>query len=55
MVRFPTPDDRGEGVITEILGPRGQPGVDTLSIIRAYGLPDEFPEDVMEEARHAAA
>jgi ribonuclease R len=31
MLRFPTPEDRGEGVITEILGPRGQPGVDTLS------------------------
>jgi len=43
MLRFPSPEDRGEGVITEILGPRGQPGVDTLSIIRAYNLPDEFP------------
>src|SRR5262245_61867070 len=43
MVRFPTPDDRGEGVITEVLGPHGKPGVDTLSIIRAYNLPDEFP------------
>ena len=36
MLRFPTPEDRGEGVITEVLGPRGQPGVDTLSIIRAF-------------------
>jgi ribonuclease R len=55
MVRFPSPDDRGEGVITEILGPSGKPGVDTLSIIRAYNLPDEFPEDAKEEARDAAA
>jgi ribonuclease R len=55
MLRFPTPEDRGEGVITEILGPRGQPGVDTLSIIRAFGLPDQFPEDALEEARRAAA
>ena len=55
MLRFPTPDDRGEGVITEILGPRGKPGVDTLSIIRAFGLPDAFPTDVLEEAREAAA
>ena len=54
MVRFPSPEDRGEGVITEVLGPRGQPGVDTLSIIRAYNLPDEFPEDALEEARDAA-
>src|SRR5262249_14537411 len=37
------------------LGPRGQPGVDTLSIIRAFNLPDAFPEDALEEARRAAA
>ncbi|HEV3204662.1 MAG TPA: ribonuclease R [Gemmataceae bacterium] len=55
MLRFPGPDDRGEGVITEILGPRGQPGVDTLSIIRAFGLPDKFPDEVLDEARKVAA
>src|SRR5690348_9497395 len=55
MLRFPTPEDRGEGVITEILGPRGQPGVDTLSIIRAFGLPDVFAEDALQEARAAAS
>jgi ribonuclease R len=55
MIRFPTPEERGEGVIAEVLGPRGQPEVDTLSIIRAFGLPDAFPEDVLEEAREAAA
>jgi ribonuclease R len=55
MLRFPSPDERGEGVITEILGPRGEPGVDTLSIIRAFGLPDIFPPDALEEARAAAA
>jgi ribonuclease R len=54
MVRFPGPDDRGEGVITEVLGPHGQPGVDTLSVIRAYNLPDAFPEDALQEARAAA-
>ena len=45
---------RGEAVIIEVLGPRGRPGVDTLSIIREYGLPDAFPDDVLEEARAAA-
>jgi ribonuclease R len=55
MLRFPTPEDRGEGVITEILGPRGEPGVDTLSVMRAFGLPDAFPEDALNEARDAAA
>jgi ribonuclease R len=55
MLRFPTPEDRGEGVITEILGPRGKPGVDTLSVIRTFNLPDQFPPDVLDEAREAAA
>jgi ribonuclease R len=55
MIRFPTPEERGEGVITEVLGPRGKPGVDTLSIIREFELPDRFPSDVLEEARAAAA
>jgi ribonuclease R len=55
MLRFPTAEDRGEAVITEVLGPRGKPGVDTLSIIRAFGLPDRFPETVLEEARTQAA
>ncbi len=54
MIRFPTAEERGEGVITEVLGPRGQPGVDTLSIIRAYHLPDVFPREALEEARDAA-
>src|SRR5207253_1252894 len=55
MLRFPSPEDRGEGVITEILGPRGKPGVDTLSIIREFGLPDKFPTEALEEARAAGA
>ncbi len=55
MVRFPSPVQRGEGVLTEVLGPRGQPGVDTLSVIRAFELPDVFPEDALNEARRQAA
>jgi ribonuclease R len=55
MLRFPTPDERGEGVITEVLGPHGQPGVDTLAVIRAFGLPEEFPEAALAEARQVAA
>ncbi len=52
MVRFPTHAHEGEGVITEVLGRRGEPGVDTLSIIREFNLPDEFAEDAVEESRH---
>jgi ribonuclease R len=54
MVRFPSHVHDGEGVITEVLGPRGTPGVDTLSIIREFDLPDAFPADVLDEARQEA-
>jgi ribonuclease R len=54
MVRFPSHAHRGEGVVVEVLGPRGEPGVDTLSIIREYDLPGEFPEDVVDDARRQA-
>jgi ribonuclease R len=54
MIRFPSPEDRGEAVITEVLGPQGKPGVDAISIIREFGLPDEFPEEALAEARQTA-
>ncbi len=54
MVRFPSYAHDGEAVIIEVLGPRGAPGVDTLSIIREYGLPEAFPEEVLSAARRQA-
>ena len=54
MVRFPSHVRDGEGVVTEVLGRRGQPGVDTLSILREFRLPEEFPQDALEEARRQA-
>jgi ribonuclease R len=54
MVRFPSHFREGEAVVVEVLGPRNQPGVDTLSIIHEYGLPGEFPDAVLEEARLVA-
>ena len=39
-----------EGEITEILGHINDPGVDILSIVRAFGLPEAFPEEVLAEA-----
>ncbi len=38
-----------EGVVTEILGHVNDPGVDILSIVRAYGLPEEYPPEVMQQ------
>jgi ribonuclease R len=54
MVHFPSEYEPGEGVIVEVLGERGQAGVDTQSIIYQYGLPQEFPENVLDDAREQA-
>lgn len=51
MLRFPSHRQQGEAVLTKVLGPRGQVGIDTLTIIHEYGLPDEFPEEVLDDAR----
>lgn len=37
--------------VTEVLGKEGDPGVDVLSIVRAYDLPVEFPQEVKGEIR----
>ena len=50
---YATRNKNPEGHVQEILGHINDPGVDILSIVRAYGLPEEFPEDVMEEVSHA--
>lgn len=49
---YATRNKNPEGHVQEILGHINDPGVDILSIVRAYGLPEEFPEDVMEEVSH---
>lgn len=54
MVRFPSHGREGEGVITEVLGARNAPGVDTASIMREYDLPEDFPEEVLQDARDQA-
>lgn len=54
IVRFPTHTHSGEAVVTKILGARGEPGVDLQAIIHEFGLPDEFPEEVLATARDQA-
>ncbi|MGY8770503.1 MAG: ribonuclease R [Pirellulales bacterium] len=54
MVRFPSHIHEGEAVIVEVLGKRGEPGVDLLSIIHEFNLPGEFPEDALEVTRQQA-
>lgn len=46
------PDGRkgAVGRIVERLGLKGEPGVDILAIVRRFGLPEAFPDDVLAEA-----
>src|SRR4051812_19252718 len=54
MIRFPTALQRGEGVVVEVLGRAGDPKVDTTAVVRALGIPDQFPEEALAEAREQA-
>ena len=55
LIRFPSVLQDGEGVIVEVLGAAGAAGVDTRMVITEFGLPGDFPEAVLDDARRQAA
>ncbi|HUX16980.1 MAG TPA: ribonuclease R [Phycisphaerae bacterium] len=54
VLKYALPGELGEAVIVEVLGRRGDPGVDTLTVIRQFDLADEFSDGALAEARRAA-
>lgn len=46
ITRWPESRRNPEGKIIEILGNKGDRGIDILTIIRKHNLPEDFPEDV---------
>ena len=48
--KFADANNKAEGHIIEDLGGIDQAGVDMLSLIKEYKLPNEFPQNVIEEA-----
>ncbi len=46
VTKWPDKRRNPEGKIIEVLGQKDEPGVDILSIIRKYGLPEQFPPQV---------
>ncbi|MBU2534469.1 MAG: hypothetical protein KKB37_17150, partial [Alphaproteobacteria bacterium] len=44
-----------EGEVTELIGFPGEPGVDMLTVIKMFNLPEEFPVEVLDEAELASA
>ncbi len=50
---YPSNAGPGQGVISEALGDAGEKDVDLRSILVQYNLPENFPENVAEQARTA--
>ena len=54
MLRFPSPAARRRSGGGRGARASGKPGVDTLSIIREFNLPEQFAEDALDEAQRQA-
>lgn len=50
IVQWPEPRRIAEGRVVERIGMKGQVGVDIVSVIRKFGLPEGFPASVLKEA-----
>lgn len=50
ITRWPEKRRNPEGRVIEVLGHKDDVGVDILSIIKAHGIPEEFPSRVLKEA-----
>lgn len=46
ITKWPEKRRSPEGVVKEVLGQKGDKGLDILTIIKKYGLPEEFPPKV---------
>lgn len=43
-----------EGIVVQVLGHSNDPGVDILSIVKSFSLPEQFSENVMRQAEKIA-
>lgn len=50
IVHYPEARRNAEGRVVERIGMKGQVGVDIVSVIRKFGLPEAFPPRVLAEA-----
>lgn len=50
LLAYPSKHNAAQGRIEEVLGRPGDPGIDIEIIIRAHGLPTEFPVEVEQAA-----
>lgn len=52
ITKWPEGNRKAEGVVTEVLGRKGDRGIDILMIIKKLGLPEEFSEKVLKYAEN---
>lgn len=50
IVQWPEARRNAEGRVVERIGMKGQVGVDIVSVIRKFGLPEAFPANVLKES-----
>jgi ribonuclease R len=43
-------DEDMMGIVKQTIGHKDEPGIEILTIVHKYGIPSEFPEEVLEEA-----
>jgi len=55
ITKWPEKKRNAEGKVVEILGHKGDPGLEILSIIRRHNLPTVFPPEVEKAARSVKA
>lgn len=54
ITAWPTEGRKPEGKIIEVIGQKGERGVEIDSIVRVHGLPEEFPQKVLSEAEYVS-
>lgn len=52
LTSYGSKDRKPEGKVIEIIGHINDPGVDILSIVKGYDIPNQFPQEVMEQVEN---
>ena len=55
LVRWDNRNMAPEGEITDVIGPKDNPSLDTISVMKQYDLPEAFPHGVIDAAEHVSA
>ena len=55
LVRWESRHLAPEGEITDVIGPKDDPSLDTLAVMKQYDLPESFPRGVLDAAERVSA